>query len=152
VRPVVPSASAPGKSVTGLKHLETFSQRAAKPSLVEIELEALLPRQFLESIPFPRLAHMPRYLKALLVRAERAALNPLKDQERVRLLAPYVAARRQHLAQPVRSLEYLRRCEEFRWMLEEFKISLFAQELGTAFPISAKRLAQQLEHIGKAAG
>jgi len=37
--------------------------------------------------------------------------------------------------------------EEFRWLLEEFKVSLFAQELGTAEPVSARRLEQRLERL-----
>jgi len=109
------------------------------------ELAALLPPDFLERIPFPRLEHLPRYLKALRLRGERAALNPLKDQERARQLAPYVAALRQwesaaELPSAARQL-----VEEFRWMVEEYKVSLFAQELGTAFPVSPKRLEEHLQ-------
>jgi ATP-dependent helicase HrpA len=84
-------------------------------------------------------------LKALLVRSERAALNPVKDQERVRQVAPYVEALRKLRAEPPRTLAARREIETFRWMIEEFKVSVFAQELGTAMPVSAKRLDQQLE-------
>ena len=47
-----------------------------------VELTALLPPRFLELIPFDRLPHFPRYLKALLTRIERAGQNPIKDLER----------------------------------------------------------------------
>ena len=100
--------------------------------------------RFLERIAYDRLTHLPRYLKALLIRAERAALNPAKDQERLRQLAPYQDALKKLQAQPARSPEAQRQIEAFRWMVEEFKVSLFAQELGTAMPVSPKRLDQQL--------
>ena len=106
-----------------------------------------MPPRFLEHIPFERLAHLPRYLKALLIRAERATLNPVKNQERLRQLAPYEEALKKLAAQPSRSAEARRELETLRWMVEEFKVSLFAQELGTAMPVSAKRLDQQLERV-----
>ena len=119
--------------------------RAAHP--LAAELAGLLPSRFLERIAYDRLAEMPRYLKALLIRAERAALNPAKDRERSDRLAPWQDALKKLLAQPARSLETQRQIEAFRWMVEEFKVSLFAQELGTALPVSPKRLEQQLEII-----
>ena len=60
--------------------------RAANP--LAAELAGLLPSRFLERIAYDRLAELPRYLKALLIRAERAALNPAKDRERLDRLAP----------------------------------------------------------------
>jgi ATP-dependent helicase HrpA len=111
------------------------------------ELAGLVPSRFLDRIEYDRLTHLARYLKALLVRAERAVLNPTKNQDRLRQLAPYQAALRRLQAQPTRSREALRQIESFRWMVEEFKISLFAQEIGTAMPVSPKRLDQQLEII-----
>jgi ATP-dependent helicase HrpA len=111
------------------------------------ELQVLLPARFAETIPFDRLPHIPRYLKALITRAERAALNPVKDQERARQLAPYREALARLRQTPPHSVTGRDLVTEFRWMLEEFKVSLFAQELGTAVPISPKRLDQQLEKI-----
>jgi ATP-dependent helicase HrpA len=119
----------------------------AKPNLVVSELESLLPARFLETVPFERLAELPRYLKALLTRAERAALNPVKDQERARQLAPYRQVLGRLQAEPPASLAGRRELEAFRWMVEEFKVSLFAQELGTALPVSARRLDQQVERM-----
>jgi ATP-dependent helicase HrpA len=111
------------------------------------ELSNLVSSRFLERIAYDRLTHLPRYLKGLLVRAERAVLNPAKNQERLRQLTPYQDALRKLQAQPTRSPEALSQIETFRWMVEEFKISLFAQEIGTAIPVSPKRLDQQLEII-----
>jgi ATP-dependent helicase HrpA len=102
------------------------------------DLDALLPPRFLETIEFERLAHLPRYLKAILLRAERAALNPAKDREKARLVQPYLDA-----------LAKLRgpAAAEFRWLVEEYKVSVFAQELGTAQPVSPKRLDAFLKQL-----
>jgi ATP-dependent helicase HrpA len=136
--------------------LSSFSQLGA-PAAVRAtnplakELASLVPSRFLERLPYDRLTHLPRYLKALLIRAERAALNPAKDQERQRQLAPYQDALKKLQAQPPRSLEAQRQLDAFRWMVEEFKVSLFAQEVGTALPVSPKRLDQQLEILRQTA-
>jgi ATP-dependent helicase HrpA len=137
----------------------TFSQlsqlgapaAAPRGNPLAAELAALLPPRFLELIPFDRLSHFVRYLKALLIRIERAAQNPLKDQERARQLAPYQNAWKQLQAAPPSSTGARQAMEEFRWMIEEFKVSLFAQELGTASPVSPKRLDEKLAHIRRVA-
>ena len=113
---------------------------------IRSQRDALVYPGFFSATPWPQLAHLPRYLKALLIRLERAALNPVKDQERARQLAPYLEALKKLAVAPP-SASARPQLEEFRWMVEEFKVSLFAQELGTAFPISAQRLAQQLQKI-----
>ena len=116
------------------------------------DLAALMPPRFLAQIGFERLPHLVRYLKALLTRAERAGLNPAKDQERARQVAPYLAALHALQAKGLRSVAARREVEEFRWLIEEFKVSVFAQELGTAVPVSPKRLDQQLERVRDAGG
>jgi ATP-dependent helicase HrpA len=142
------AAAAPPRSQTysSLSQLgQPAPARAAHP--LANDLAGLVSARFLERVSYDRLAHLPRYLKGLLVRAERAAMNPAKNQERLLRLAPYQRALQELLAQPARSLESRRQAEAFRWMVEEFKISLFAQELGTAAPVSPKRLDEQLETI-----
>jgi ATP-dependent helicase HrpA len=111
------------------------------------ELANLMPTRFLDRMEYARLPHLARYLKALLIRSERAALNPVKDQERLRQIAPYQESLNKLRTQTSQSPAARREIETFRWMIEEFKVSLFAQELGTAMPVSAKRLDQQLEII-----
>lgn len=110
------------------------------------ELEQLVPRRFPEFIPPDRLVHLPRYLKALLLRLERAAQNPPKDLERQRQVDPFWAAWKR-LKSKSDDPALGSSLEEFRWLIEEFKVSLFAQELGTAVPVSAKRLAEQLARL-----
>ncbi len=119
--------------------------RKPYPSM-RAELDALVPRQFLRAVPFERLPDLPRYLKAMLVRAERAAINPAKDVEKARRVQPYVDALRQ-IKFPSLSLAAREKYLEYVWALEEFKVSCFAQELGTATPVSPKKLSQLLAQI-----
>ena len=106
------------------------------PAGMDKDLAALLPPDFLAVTPYAQLAHLPRYLKAMKLRADRWRQNPAKDVERAAQLAPYVAA-----VAKVRSQEG---GEAFRWLVEEFRVSLFAQELGTAEPVSAVKLDRAL--------
>ena len=143
----VTTPALPGsRMLSSLNQLGTSAVvRAANP--LAGELANLVSARFLERLEYDRLTHLPRYLKALLIRSERAALNPAKDQERLRHLAPYQDALNKLQARPSRSPEAQRQVEALRWMIEEFKVSLFAQEIGTAMPVSPKRLDQQLEIV-----
>jgi ATP-dependent helicase HrpA len=144
----VATAPAPRpRTLNDLSQLGSPAKPAASKHPLAIELNGLLPSRFLEQIAFDRLKELPRYLKALLTRLERAALNPQKDAERAAQLAPYAQAVSGFAAKPSSVPEARAMQEEFRWLVEEFKVSLFAQELGTAVPISAKRLDQKLEQL-----
>jgi ATP-dependent helicase HrpA len=146
--PAPPPAAVKTQTLSDLKLLGAKPVAApVKPSGAASELAALLPKDFLERTPFERLSHFPRYLKALLIRAERAGLNPVKDQERARQILPWQEALRKFEAAPPRSLAVRREVEKYRWLLQEFKVSLFAQELGTEVPVSAKRLQEQGERV-----
>jgi ATP-dependent helicase HrpA len=114
--------------------LQTTKQ--AYPGMAE-DLAALLPPDFLRTTPFERVQHLPRYLKGLQARAERARRDQAKDAARAAELAPFVAA--------VKKLGG--RAGELRWLVEEFRVSLFAQELGTAEPVSAVRLERMLREL-----
>jgi hypothetical protein len=147
--PAVPATARP-KTLNQFSQLGAPATPAIQAHPLSVELAALVPPRFLEQIPYDRLPHFPRYLKALLIRIERATLNPAKDQERARQIAPYLAAWRQLQGELPRSTTACLAIEEFRWMIEEFKVSLFAQELGTATPISPKRLDEKLARIREA--
>ena len=116
------------------------------------ELANLLPADFLETVSFERLLQFPRYLKALLTRIDRAAHNPVKDQERAAQVTPYVEMVRKLRVKQNLPPDAQRLAEEFRWMVEEWKISVFAQEIGTALPVSPKRLDHHLDQLRHAAG
>lgn len=104
------------------------------------DLATLLPKRFLDYIPFDLLPEIPRYLKAMKIRAERSALNPIKDQERQKQVQPYVDAWQKWAARKPSDPEELAALREFRWLVEEFKVSLFAQELGAKKSVSARKL------------
>jgi ATP-dependent helicase HrpA len=99
------------------------------------DLAALLPPDFLRTTPFGRLPHLTRYLRGMLARAERWKRDAAKDESRAKELAPFVAALKK--LGPAAG--------EVRWLAEEFRVSLFAQELGTAEPVSAVRLGRALK-------
>ena len=140
-----PPASSPVRTRTwsDLKLLDSVRVKDRPANPWAEELNHLLPANFLAVTPFTQLPHLGRYLKALQIRMERAAMNPVKDQERVRQLAPYLEVLRKYAEKPPATGEARQQLAAFRWMVEEFKVSLFAQELGTAQPISAKRLEEQ---------
>ncbi|NKB67891.1 MAG: ATP-dependent RNA helicase HrpA [Candidatus Latescibacteria bacterium] len=112
------------------------------------DVERLVPKGFLLHTPHMRLPHLSRYLRAVLLRAERVQLDPRKDAQRAAQIEPYhdkvTALLKEEL--PPGSPRRLA-VEEFRWMVEEFRVSVFAQELGTDHPISAKRLDKKLEAL-----
>ncbi len=115
-------------------------------AILAAELPALMPPDFLDHYTYERLQDLQRYLKALAIRAERAALNPIKDLEKAKLLAPYLAALPNLRAQ-ARTVEARQAVQTYVRALEEFKISVFAQELGTAFPVSPARLDELLRKV-----
>ncbi len=108
------------------------------------QLNGLVHPGFLRDTPAAALAHMPRYLDAMLRRAERALRDPARDQARMLELAPFVAGLERVRGTPAFAAP---RWQALRWDLEELRVSLFAQELGTAAPVSVKRLARQLEAL-----
>jgi ATP-dependent helicase HrpA len=145
-------ASTKAQPLTSLKDLNLSQpkpQARIGLPMVKEELDDLISKDYLQRVSWLRLQQFPRYLKALLIRAERAALNPAKDQEKARLTQPFALALKGLQANEAPTSKAAERIEEFRWMLEEYKISVFAQELGTTFPISAKRLEAQLVSCSK---
>ncbi len=122
------------------------------------DLDGLLPVGFLRKIPFARLPHVARYLKAMLIRAERAAVNPAKDREKLDRVQPWVDAWAAIRLGPEAPAAVRARHEAIRWLIEEYKVSVFAQELGTAESVSPqetrtsdRRLAEQSRPPGIAA-
>ena len=114
-----------------------------------LEMGALIPRDFVERYTMERLPHLPRFLRALEIRAERGAYNPDKDREKEALILPLKAALKKNLASVTSGASPEKRdtFEEFFWMVEEYKVSVFAQELKTAIPVSAKRLHEKMREL-----
>jgi len=112
------------------------------PATVARHLASLLPADFMRVTPFPRLAHFPRYLKAMRLRIERARRSPAKDAERESQVATLEEAWRK-LPRETDPVEVSR----LRWQLEELRVSLFAQELGTSEPVSALKLERRIAEL-----
>jgi len=106
-------------------------------------LESLVHPGFLREVGFERLAHYPRYLEALRLRIERLKRDPAKDQARLLEVFPFWRAWQRLAAARPGDAEV----ETLRWLIEEFRVSQFAQELKTAEPVSAKRLAKLVDAL-----
>ncbi|QOW19132.1 ATP-dependent RNA helicase HrpA [Lysobacter ciconiae] len=107
------------------------------------QLAALTPAGFLRDVPADVLKEYPRYLKALALRGERALRDPTRDQARMLELTPFSDALAEAAARG--ELEQSG-WQALRWQLEELRVSLFAQELGTR-GVSAKKLTAQLARL-----
>lgn len=102
------------------------------------QLQGLFPKGFLSSVPVEQLRHYPRYLKAILMRLEKWQGDQQRDAEKMREIAHYSTLYRRELASRKGVTD--ERLEQFRWLIEELRVSLFAQKLRTPMPVSVKRL------------
>ena len=105
---------------------------------IAAQLERLVPKRFLVEMEWARLAHLPRYLKAIVLRLDKLRADPARDAARLAELRPLEQRHLRKLAERRGSRDP--KLDEFRWWLEELRVSLFAQELKTPQPVSAKRL------------
>ncbi len=121
---------------------------AAAISDIEQQVLGLMPHDFLHALEQPWFGHLPRYMKALGRRVERLAGNVARDAQLLQQVQPFVSSYQQLLARKSLQQSELRK---LKWMIEEFRVSLFAQELKTSMPVSAKRLADQIELARKEA-
>ncbi|MDD2599183.1 MAG: ATP-dependent RNA helicase HrpA [Kiritimatiellae bacterium] len=104
---------------------------------------------FAESVALATLENYPRYLESCRIRIQRAQINPDTEMRKLNELAPHWQRYTQLLAlkhAPPYDAELL---DQYRWMLEEFRVSLFAQELKTAYPVSSQRLRKLWERVCK---
>ena len=108
---------------------------------MEAQLAGLVHAGFLRETPADALAQFPRYLKAMILRAERAKRDPPRDQARMLELKPFVDALNEARVQGRAGRP---EWAALRWDIEELRVSLFAQELGFRSGISAKKLAQRV--------
>jgi ATP-dependent helicase HrpA len=112
---------------------------------VTAQLARLVPKRFVVATPWAQLAHLPRYLRAVVMRLDKWRADPARDAQRLAELRPIeqrfwrVLAERRGVADA--------RLDEFRWLLEELRVSLFAQELRTPQPVSVERLEKAWEQL-----
>lgn len=113
------------------------------------ELNMLVSQKFLTYIPFGRLRHLPRYLRMLLIRAERAANDPTRDRKKSQHVEIWQKELDELLKKKDLSPKARNRLWNLFWMMQEFKVSCYAQELGTSEPVSDKRLKDAISEIKK---
>ncbi len=113
------------------------------------ELVRLVPENFVELYDADRFNHLERYVKAIMIRVQRALVDFEKDQAKVNEIQKFADGLNRLLKEltPNATAEKRRAVEDYFWLLEEYKVSVFAQELKTAVPISAKRLQDKLKQI-----
>jgi ATP-dependent helicase HrpA len=91
------------------------------------------------------LQHFPRYLKAVVMRLDKQRADPDRDATRLAELRP-LEQRWQRRVAELKGVQHAR-MDEYRWLLEELRVSLFAQELRTPQPVSVKRLDKAWEQL-----
>ncbi len=102
------------------------------------QLQRLMPKRFLAQTPWPQLQHYARYLKAITLRLDKYRADPARDAARLAELRPQEQRYWRLVAERKGVMD--ERLQEFRWLLEELRVSFFAQELRTPQPVSVKRL------------
>ncbi|MDH5395533.1 MAG: DUF3418 domain-containing protein, partial [Gammaproteobacteria bacterium] len=112
---------------------------------IQSQLDHLVYEDFMYFTPIEYLESYPRYLQAIQYRLEKLPQAAERDRQYTNLLAPYwenfITHDAEYYDHPVFSL--------YRWMLEEFRVSLFAQNLKTQIPVSEKRIKSQWQEVKK---
>ena len=127
------------------KNLPQLKAHAQANQDIRAQLEWLLHKRFIADTPYERLQHVPRYLKAINLRIEKLRSNPARDAQCMAQMQPLTQAwQKLRQAQQGNSDP---RVDEFAWMLQELRVSLFAQELKTPVIVSVKRLEKMLAGI-----
>ncbi|MES2716645.1 MAG: ATP-dependent RNA helicase HrpA [Pseudomonadota bacterium] len=112
---------------------------------VSAQLQRLVPKNFLQAAPYAQLAHFARYLKAVTLRLDKWRADPTRDAQRLAELRPIEQRYIRRLAEQKGVADA--RLDEYRWLLEELRVSFFAQELRTPQPVSVKRLDKAWQQL-----
>lgn len=115
---------------------------------IRTQLDGLVFRGFLQEVPFAHLKDYPRYLKAAAQRVEKLQQGAGRDQQRMAEMAEVQARWRERVQAADAAGRQDARLDEIRWMLEELRVSLFAQQIGTACPVSVKRIQVRWRELG----
>ena len=109
---------------------------------IEDQLRHLFEAEFLRDVPMTQLLHFPRYLKAIVLRLNKARAGSMeRDLEQARSIRPL-------WQNALKLTDWLEpKAAEYRWMIEELRVSLFAQELRTPYPASVKRVTKVWEEL-----
>nr|WP_041408501.1 ATP-dependent RNA helicase HrpA [Shewanella baltica] len=114
---------------------------------IQSQLDKLVFKGFVESCGWNRLADVARYLKAIEIRVEKLPVDPTRDRLHMQSINKVQEALNAQLAKVPRSMPTPPALIEARWMIEEYRVSCFAQVLGTAYPISEKRILNHIQQV-----
>lgn len=122
-----------------------YHHRPAVFNDMRSQLDDMLYEGFLTDLPPDRLEYYPRYLEAMRIRLGSVDKDPNRDAARMIEIAPFW---HQYLQLLEEGREYDAAVDEYRWLMEEFRVSLFAQQLGTRAKVSVQRLQKAWQKIG----
>jgi ATP-dependent helicase HrpA len=112
---------------------------------IQQQLQRLCPKRFIADTPWTQLQHLPRYLKAIVLRLDKWRAIPAPDATIMSQLQPLLQQWQRRLQAQQGTPD--ERLEDFQWLLQELRVSLFAQELKTPVIVSVKRLQKVLESL-----
>jgi ATP-dependent helicase HrpA len=95
------------------------------------------------------LRHLPRYLEAMRRRLERLPQNPARDRDQLRIVTAVAREYEELAVQAAAGTPEREALDEIRWMIEELRVNVFAQALGTAYPVSDKRIRKALDDLAE---
>ncbi len=127
------------------KSLPGFKSHTQVLQDVRSQCEWLLGKEWVARTPYERMQHMPRYLKAINVRLEKLRGNPARDAQNMAQMNPLQQQWQRRLS--AQHGEVDARLEDFGWMMQELRVSLYAQELKTPVIVSVKRLEKILSGL-----
>ncbi|HEX8957373.1 MAG TPA: DUF3418 domain-containing protein, partial [Burkholderiaceae bacterium] len=129
------------------KKLQTIKGHAQAAQDIQAQLQALVTKRFIAENDYANLSHFPRYLKAINVRIDKLRADPTRDAraqaEWAQAAAPWQRTQKERRTAKDADPKMV----EYRWLLEELRVSLYAQELRTPMPVSVKRLQKVWESM-----
>jgi len=119
------------------KVIQQINRTSDLPNDIKIQVSDLVYAGFIKAIPLEQLRHLPRYLKAIQLRLDKLIRDPNKDALKMAQFIPFWQT---YLVCKGKMTQKNEQWVEFRWILEELRVSLFAQELRTAYPVSVNKV------------
>jgi len=129
--------------------LEATTNPTLQPSVADMkaQLAGLVYRGFVTATGWRQLPHLPRYLEAIQQRLDKLPGNPHRDRQRMQAVEEVQQAYRELVATVPATGATLDALWRVRWMIEELRVSYFAQGLGTAYPVSDKRIYRAIDEL-----
>ena len=132
------------------KKLQPMSKVFPEPCRdIQDSVARLMSGRFIEKTPYERLQHFPRYLKAAGLRLDKLRADARRDARLAAEFAPLFSQWQRERVNQAKSGAPDPRLEQFRWLLEELRVQLFAQELKTPLPVSVKRLTKMWQTMSR---